>query len=103
MTASDIMPSDEIAIFCERWGVLTLALFGSVLRDHFKPDSDIDVLVKFKQEMRHTLLDLARIGEELQAILGLDVDLVERANIVQGRNHIRRSAILGAVESIYAA
>lgn len=103
MTARVTIPSDEIAIFCERWGVLTLALFGSVLRDDFKPDSDIDVLAEFKQEMHHTLLDLARMEEELQAILGREVDLVERADIVQSRNYIRRKAILESVETIYAA
>ena len=103
MTARVIISSDEIALFCERWGVLTLALFGSVLRDDFKPDSDIDVLAEFKQEMRQTLLDLARMEEELQAILGREVDLVERADIVQSGNYIRRKAILESVETIYAA
>ena len=54
MTARIAIPVDGIAAFCECWQVTELALFGSVLRDDFGPDSDIDVLVSFDQAARHT-------------------------------------------------
>ena len=56
---------DRLAAFCARWRVTEVALFGSVLRDDFGPDSDVDVLVRFEPDARHTLLDLAEIENEL--------------------------------------
>ena len=50
---------DQLTAFCKRWQVTELALFGSVLRDDFSPDSDVDVLVRFDPQARHTLLDIA--------------------------------------------
>ena len=102
MTARIAIPSDGIAAFCKRWQVVELALFGSVLRDDFGPESDIDVLVAFREGARHTLFDMVEMEEELKAIFGRDVDLTERAGIEQSRNHIRRKAILRSAETIYA-
>ncbi len=94
---------ERLAAFCERWQVTELALFGSVLRDDFGPDSDIDVLATFREEARHSLFDLVRMERELGSILERDVDLVERQGVEQSRNYLRRKAILGAAETIYAA
>lgn len=94
---------DKIAAFCRRWQIKEMALFGSVLRDDFRPDSDVDVLVRFDPEARHTLFDMVRMQEELQRIFGRDVDLVERTAIEQSRNYIRRRAILQSAEVIHAA
>ena len=103
MTARIAIPADGIAAFCERWQVTELALFGSVLRDDFRPDSDIDVLVAFSDGARHTLFDMVHMEEELKALFGRDVDLTERAGIEQSRNYLRRRAVLRSVETIYAA
>ena len=103
MTARIAIPTEGIAAFCERWQVTELALFGSVLRDDFGPDSDIDVLVSFDQAARHTLFDLARMEEELKTLFGREVDLAERAGIEMSRNYIRRKAILQSAETVYAA
>ncbi len=103
MTARIAIPAEGIAAFCERWQVTELALFGSVLRDDFSPESDIDVLVTFDDGARHTLFDMVRMEEELKALFERDVDLTERAGIEQSRNHIRRKAILKSAETIYAA
>ncbi|MXY69786.1 MAG: nucleotidyltransferase family protein [Acidobacteriia bacterium] len=92
---------DQIAAFCGRWQVTELALFGSVLREDFGPDSDIDVLVRFDRQARHTLLDIGHMENELSRILGRDVDLIERAAIERSRNYIRRKAILDSAETIY--
>ncbi len=92
---------EEITTFCERWQVTQLAVFGSALRKDFGPESDIDLLVSFEESARHTLFDMVRMEEELKAIFGREVDLVERAGVEQSRNHIRREAILKSAESIY--
>jgi predicted nucleotidyltransferase len=67
-------PPDAIADFCRRNRIRRLALFGSVLRDDFRPDSDVDVLVEFEPGTR-TGLRFFAIEEELSAILGRRVDL----------------------------
>jgi hypothetical protein len=103
MTARIEIPSEPIAAFCERWSITKLALFGSVLRDDFGPDSDVDVLAEFGKEARHTLFDMDRMEKELGALLGRRVDLVERTDVEQSKNYIRRKAVLQSVETIYAA
>ena len=102
MTARIEIPSERIADFCERWQVTKLALFGSVLRDDFGPDSDIDVLAKFDDAARRTLFDVGRMEEELSEIFGQDVDLFSWRGVEHSRNYIRRKAILDAAETIYA-
>lgn len=94
---------DEIAAFCGRWRVTELALFGSVLRGDFGPDSDIDVLVRFDRQAGHTLLDIGPMENELSRTLGRDVDVIERTAIERSRNYIRRKTILDSAETIYAA
>ena len=97
------IPLDTISAFCKRWHVTELALFGSVLRDDFGPESDVDVLVRFEPQARHALLDMARMQADLDRILGREVDLIERTAVEQSRNYIRRAAILRSAETIYAA
>lgn len=97
------IPRDAIREFCERWGISELALFGSVLRDDFRPDSDVDVLVTFMEAATPTLLDLGRMQRELTAIVGNPVDLVSRRGIERSRATSRRSEILGSASVIYAA
>jgi predicted nucleotidyltransferase len=103
MSAHIQIPRSQIDSFCRSWQVSELALFGSVLREDFGPDSDVDVLIQFQPQARHTLLDMARMEEELRQIFGRDVDLVERSAVEQSRNHIRREAILQSAESVHAA
>ena len=102
MKAHIDIPKEEVAAFCRRWQIKELALFGSALRDDFRPDSDVDVLVQFDPEARHTLFDMVFMQEELQQIFGREVDLVERAAVEQSRNYIRRRAILQSVQVIHA-
>jgi predicted nucleotidyltransferase len=97
------IPKEQLGAFCLRWKVAEIALFGSVLRDDFRPDSDVDVLVSFMPEARHSLFDLARMQKELEAILGREVDLVEKEAVEQSRNYLRRKAILSSAEVVYAA
>jgi predicted nucleotidyltransferase len=97
------IPTAEIASFCDRWKVTELAVFGSILRTDFSPDSDIDLLVSFAQDARWSLFDLVTMQEELQAVLGREVDLVEREAVERSENYIRRKNILSNLEVIYAA
>ena len=103
MTAHIAIPQEQIREFCQHWQITQLALFGSVLRDDFRPDSDVDVLVRFEKESRHTLFDLNRMEAELKAIFGREVDLVSRRAIETSRNYLRRKAILESAEVVYGS
>jgi predicted nucleotidyltransferase len=94
---------DKIAEFCRRWKVTELALFGSILRDDFRPDSDIDVLVTFAPDSTRRFYDLIDMKEELESMLGRKVDLVEKRLVESSENYIRRRHILSHAETIYVA
>ena len=98
-----VLPKEQIADFCRRWRIEELSIFGSALREDFRPDSDVDVLVRFSPEASWGLFDLMRMEEELKAIFGREVDLVERSAVERSRNYVRRKAILNNLEPIYAA
>ncbi len=91
---------DRIADFCRRWKITEMSLFGSVVREDFRPDSDIDVLVSFDAGAGWSLLDVVTIKEELTALLGRPVDLIEESAL---RNPYRRAAILESRQVVYAA
>lgn len=94
---------DAVTAFCLKWGVSELALFGSVLREDFRPESDVDVLVRFKDQVRPTLFDMVRMQNELEGIIGRKVDLVSRRAVEKSRNDFRRNAILQSAEVIYGS
>jgi len=94
---------ERIAEFCRRHRIERLSVFGSALREDFRPDSDVDVLVTFEAEARWGFFDLLRMQEELKGILGRPVDLVERESVERSENYIRRRHILQAEEPIYVA
>jgi len=93
-------PEDKIAEFCLRWKITELAFFGSVLRDDFRPDSDIDILVTFRGDAPWSLWDLLDMREQLQNLFGREVDLVEKDAL---RNPFRRQEILQNHKVFYAA
>ena len=103
MKAKIPLDRGKITLFCQRWQIAELAFFGSVLRDDFHPDSDVDILVTFTPEAEWSLFDHAAMEEELSTILGRKVDLVSRRAIERSSNWIRRKAILETAESYYAA
>jgi len=94
------VPMDRIEAFCRKWKVKELALFGSVLREDFGPDSDVDVLVTFEQDMPWSLYEFVDMIDELKQIFGRDVDLVDKEAL---RNPFRRHRILNENEVLYAA
>lgn len=94
---------ETIAEFCRKWKITEFALFGSVLRDDFHSDSDIDVLVTFSPDSDWGVEHLLDMKEELEALFGRAVDLVEKRLVEESRNYIRRKHILSHVEAVYAA
>jgi len=97
------IPKKRLAEFCRRWKISELAFFGSVLRDDFRPNSDIDLLVSFSPNAKISLFDLVRMQNELEEIFGREVDLVERRVIEKSENYIRRKNILSNTKVIYEA
>lgn len=89
----------KIEEFCQRWKITELALFGSVLRDDFRPESDVDMLVTFAPDAQWSLFDLVEMQEELGKMLGRKVDLVEKKGL---RNPFRRHSILKTRQVVYA-
>lgn len=94
-------PRERIAEFCKKWRILEFSLFGSVLREDFRAESDIDVMVEFSPDSRHGLFDLVRMRDELKEILGRDVDIISRGGIENSRNHARRNAILNSAKVMH--
>ena len=95
------IPRKEVVRFCHRWQITELALFGSALREDFRVDSDVDLLVSFAPGAAWSLLDLVRMQDELSLLLGRPVDLVERSAVEKSENYIRRRHILGSLEPVY--
>ncbi len=95
------LPMDKIADFCRRWKIVEFALFGSVLREDFRPESDIDVLVTFAPEAGWSLMDKVDMLDDLKAIFGREVDLVNRRAIERSHNYILRKRILKSARVVY--
>ncbi len=93
----------QVADFCRKWGVLRLELFGSVLRDDFDSESDVDVLVTFAGGRGIRVDDLLDMEDELRALFGRRVDLVKRHLVENSPNWIRRRSILESAHEVYAA
>jgi hypothetical protein len=89
---------DRIASFCRRHRIRRLAMFGSVLREDFGPESDVDVLVEFEPGARVGFLALARAARELSAVLGRRVDLVPQS----GLKALIREEVLASAEVLFA-
>jgi predicted nucleotidyltransferase len=98
----ELFPDNALQQFCTKWQIAELALFGSVLRDDFHSNSDIDVLVSFTPTAPWTLLDLVNIERELTDLTGRDIDLVEKQAIEDSHNWLRRDEILSTAQIIYS-
>jgi predicted nucleotidyltransferase len=92
------LPMDAIQQFCRRWKIRELALFGSVLRTDFRPDSDVDVLVTFHDDAEWGLLDHVQMQQELATLLHHPIDLVSKRALERSANWVRREAILNTAQ-----
>lgn len=97
------LPKAELVDWCDRWKVRELYLFGSVLRDDFRPEeSDIDVMVTFDPDA-HWGWSFLTMKQELVKLLGRKVDLLTKRSIEKSENWIRRNKILETARLIYVA
>jgi len=92
------IPTAQLEEFCRRWKIAELRVFGSALREDFRPDSDLDLLVTFAPDADWSLLDHVTMEEELSWIVARKVDLVSQRAIERSSNWIRRKAILESAE-----
>ncbi len=92
-----VVPHERLAEFCRQRHIRWLALFRSVLRDDFRPGSDIDVLIEFEPGQRYTYFTLARIESELSSLLGRQVDL----HMSKSLHPFLRDKVMSQAEAVY--
>jgi uncharacterized protein len=97
------LPLAAIQSTCKRWKIKELALFGSVLRDDFRSDSDIDLLVTFEPDSKRGLTETLQIQDEFQTLFGRKVDLIVKSAIERSDNWLRKKKILESAQNIYVA
>ena len=98
------IPYDALAELCRQYGVEELAVFGSALRDDYRPDSDLDFLVVFQNnDCGPWAVKLTDLETGLSHLFGRSVDLVSRRGVEQSANYIRRQHILQSARTIYVA
>jgi uncharacterized protein len=96
------LPQSLLRDFCQRWHIRELSLFGSVLREDFRPDSDVDVMVDFAPTFHPSLFDIGRMQMELEKLFGRSVDLLTRKGVEASRNPYRKQSILSSAQVVYA-
>jgi predicted nucleotidyltransferase len=97
------IPAERIDEFCRQWKIAELSVFGSVPREDFRPDSDLDPLVRFTSDADWSLMDHVATEEELSGIVGHEADLVSECAIERSSNWFRRKAILESAERYFAS
>lgn len=95
------LTAEQIEKICQQNQIQELAIFGSILRQDFHPDSDIDLLVTFDPQAKISLMDLVRIQQHLEDLTGRKIDLIEKRSIENSHNWIRRQNILETAKTIY--
>jgi len=93
------VPKKELADFCRRYNVQKLALFGSVLGNNFRADSDVDVLVSFQPNAKIGFITFSRMQRELAELFNRPVDLVP----MDGLKPVIRASVLSNIEEVYAS
>jgi predicted nucleotidyltransferase len=93
--------SQKLQEFCQKAKISELCLFGSILRDDFNPDSDIDIIVTFNPDITMSLLQFVDLEYQLQDLFKRPVDLVEKTTVEKDFNWIRRQEILNNYQVIY--
>lgn len=97
-----VSPGD-LAVFCRRWHIAKLEVFGSVVRDDFRDESDVDFLVSFEPSLGPSGFDWFRLKEELAQLVGRKVDVVDRRLVERSRNLYRRQHILSEATPVHGA
>ncbi|MBK6764892.1 MAG: nucleotidyltransferase family protein [bacterium] len=105
---SDLTPRipldmEKIETFCKKWQIVEFSLFGSVLTDDFRPDSDVDVMVKFAEGANIGLFEWVDIEEELEEIVGRKIDLITRPSVERSENYLVQRSILAGTKTFNAS
>jgi uncharacterized protein len=91
---------DAIEAFCRKWNIVEFSLFGSVLREDFREDSDVDVLVVYGEPRQYGLERWFAIREEIEQLLGRKVDLIQKKLL---KNPYSRANILKTHRVVYVS
>ena len=95
------LQSQAVVDFCQRWQIVELAVFGSVLREDFSDHSDVDLLLTFAESSQGTLYDYVLMKDEMETILGREVDLINRRALQHSKNRVRREEIEQMARTIF--
>lgn len=95
---------EKLKAFCEKWQIAELSFFGSILREDFGPESDVDLLVTFKPGSKYTILwDHEPMADDLMEIFHQQIDLFSKRAVLNSRNRYRKSEILNSAKVAYVA
>jgi predicted nucleotidyltransferase len=98
------LPVDRIAEICRKYDVVELSVFGSVLREDFGPESDVDFLAVFRRDDYGPWMSkVQELERELGALVGREVDVVAKDSILQSENWIRKNHILSSAKVVYGS
>jgi len=92
---------DTVFAFFRRWKIRELALFGSILRDDFGPESDIDFLVEFEPDANWSFLDHIQMEQELSEMLGREVHLIRKRPLEYTHNYLFRQEVMGTAKVVF--
>jgi predicted nucleotidyltransferase len=96
------LDTQAIRSFCKKWKIKELSVFGSILRQDFRPDSDIDFLVTFDGNAQWDLYDVELMRDELERTIGRSVDVISRSAIERSDNRFIKKEVLSTAETVYA-
>jgi uncharacterized protein len=98
------LPLARIAELCQKHDALELSVFGSILRDDFGPESDVDFMVVFRNDDDGPWMSrVQQLESDLSALVGREVDVVTKESVLQSENWIRRNHILETAQVIYGS
>ena len=92
---------NRLFLLCQKWGIREMALFGSVLREDFHKDSDIDFLISFESNVPQGLLTISKLKYELESLLNYPIDIAIKDSLKTSDNYIRSREILTTAYTIY--
>ena len=101
MKTEELIAEELLTAFCRKWGIREMAVFGSVLRNDFDPESDVDFLVSFHEGLKPGWPLILDMQEELLVLVKRSVNVVERRNLEQSENYIKKEHILRNAQVIY--
>jgi len=92
---------NRLFLLCQKWGIREMALFGSVLREDFHKDSDLDFLISFESNVPQGLLTISKLKYELESLLNYPIDIAIKDSLKTSDNYIRSKEILTTAYTIY--